>query len=171
MQINPTQAVTGANYGGRSVRAEEQTSAPAEPAGEQVSLSTAGRQIAAAEHQIPGSQAGGVFPVEMYQVPKWQADYMSALPNQLGSRGDWFAQAYPQAAAATMEERGEYSTRLHQHYQELLADNGIQGVEEHYRATILDKASSESLRQQMSERLSGDPRMVELMAKMGKTIS
>lgn len=171
MQINPTQSVLGTTYTSKTFRTEESSRAASTPAGEQVSISTAGRQIASAENKVPGSQAGGNYPLEMYQIPQWMADYSFELPNQLGARGDWFSQKYPQAWAASEEDRAEYSIRLQQHYQGVLADNGIQSLEEHYQATILDKSSSESLRQQMSARLMGDSRMMELLALMGKTVS
>ncbi|QLF93243.1 hypothetical protein HW090_08575 [Pseudomonas sp. ABC1] len=140
---------------------------------DRVSISDAAREAASAEASTvasTSSTSSGEYPVEMYQIPKWMADYGFELSNQTGSSGNWFAERYPQAAAATDEERAEYSRRIDGHYQALLASNGIEGLEAHYQATILDLNSSESLHQQMRERLQNDPGMLELMAKMGKSI-
>ncbi|MBN9421423.1 MAG: hypothetical protein BGO63_16295 [Candidatus Accumulibacter sp. 66-26] len=140
-----------------------------------VTISAAARQAASAERAgalAASGEAGaaGDYPVEMYQLPKWYADYGFQLPTQPGSRGDWFAESYPQAAAASSAERAEYSTLIQEHYQAVLAENGVKGVAAHYAATILDQDSSEALRRQMVERIRGDDRLLELMPKMGKPI-
>lgn len=137
---------------------------------DRVSISDAARQAASAEASAAAGTSSGEYPVEMYQIPKWMADYGFELSNQTGSSGNWFAERYPQAAAATDEERAEYSRRIDGHYQAVLDSNGIKGLEAHYQATILDLNSSESLHQQMRERLQNDPGMLELMAKMGKSV-
>lgn len=138
-----------------------------------VTISDAGRQAAYAEKVMTGAQndAAGAHPLKMYQMPSWHAEYMFEVPGQLGVSANWFAEKYPQAAATSMSERTEYANLVQSHYQAVLDANGIQGVEDHYKATILDQDFSESLRQQMSERIQGDARLLELMAKMGKTIS
>ncbi|TBU99364.1 hypothetical protein [Stutzerimonas kirkiae] len=137
---------------------------------DRVSISDTARQAASAEASAASSTSSGEYPVEMYQVPDWMADYGFELSGQLGASASGFAERYSQAATATQEERSEYAERISGHYQAVLASNGIEGLEAHYQATILDQASSESLHQQMRERLQNDPGMLELMAKMGKSI-
>lgn len=139
-----------------------------------VTISDAARRAADAEDAIPGAGAqggsSGAYPLEMYQVPSWRAEYMFQVPNKLGVGADWFAGKYPQAASASEVERSEYAELVQGHYQAVLEANGIQGVEAHYQATILDRNVSESLRQQMNERVQNDDRLLELMVKMGKPI-
>lgn len=139
-----------------------------------VTISAAARQAASAGRTgaIAASgqaRAAGDYPVEMYQLPKWYADYGFELSSQPGG-GDWLAERYPQAAAASSAERAEYSALIQGHYQAVLAENGVEGVAAHYAATILDPDSSEALRRQMVERIRGDDRLLELMPKMGKPI-
>lgn len=138
-----------------------------------VILSTAGRQAAYAENLMPGAQkdTSESHPLEMYQMPGWQAEYMFQVPGQLGTEANWFAKNYPQAASTSMSERVEYAELIQGHYQAVLDANSIRGTEAHYKATILDQDFSESLRQQMSESVKSDTRLVELMTKMGKSIS
>lgn len=138
-----------------------------------VTISDAGRQAAYAEKEVSGKQSNtsGAYPLEMYQIPSWHAEHMFQVPGQLGVSANWFAEKYPQAASTSMSERIEYAELVQGHYQSVLDANGIQGIEDHYRATILDQDFSEALRQQMNERIQGDTRLVELMAKMGKAIS
>ncbi|MGO5000494.1 hypothetical protein [Oceanisphaera sp. W20_SRM_FM3] len=137
-----------------------------------VNISSVGKQ-AAYEGVIPNvtNIASGAHPLEMYQMPSWQADYMFEATGTLGIGADWFAEKYPQAASTSMSERIEYADRVQEHYQAILDANGIRGVEAHYKATILDKNFSESLRQQMNERVQGDSKLIELMEKMGKSIT
>jgi hypothetical protein len=139
--------------------------------GDSVTISDEGRKAAYAEGVVPGVQTdAGTNTLEMYQVPSWRAEYSFELPGQLGVRGDWFAEKYPQAATASTAERAEYADLVQGHYQAVLEANGIQGVEAHYKATILDHDFSESLRQQMAERVRSDARLAELMPKLGKQL-
>lgn len=170
MYINPSHSVMNATYTSRNPNPGERRAEQAGRVGEDVSISNAGRQVASAENLVPGAQASGAYPLEMYQVPSWQAEYMFEVPNKLGVGGDWFERQYPQAGTVSMEERAEYAALVQKHYQSVLDENGIHGVEEHYRAAILDKDFSESLRQQMSERVMSDARMMELMSKLGKSV-
>lgn len=140
-----------------------------------VTISNEGRQAADA---LRGgiSAAGDVrqtasvdYPLEMYQIPKWFAEYGFQVSTQLGTKGDWFAESHPQAAAASAVERAEYAELVRGHYQAMLAENNIVGVESHYNALILDQSRSESLRQEMLERVRGDSRLTELIHIMGKS--
>ena len=106
-------------------------------------------------------------PLEMYQLPAWMAGSYIEAPNTLGASAKWLEERHPQVAAALSAERSEYSSLLQSTYQALLKDNGIQSVEDHYRAMILDRESSESLRLQMRERVAADPRLLELMNQLG----
>ncbi|GEM_PF-712479 len=135
-----------------------------------VTISDTARQAASAEGVIPAAQTGA-HSLEMYQVPGWRAEYMFQVPGKLGVGANWFAERYPQAASTSVAERSEYAELVQGHYQAVLEANGIQGVEAHYQATILDQDFSESLRQQMNERMQKDDRLLELMARMGKSIS
>ncbi|KHL70294.1 hypothetical protein PT85_17060 [Pseudomonas flexibilis] len=103
----------------------------------------------------------------MYQLPAWMAGSYIEAPNTLGASANWLDERYPQVAAASSAERTEYSQLLQSTYQALLKDNGIQSVEDHYQAVILDRESSESLRLQMRERVAADPRLLELMNRLG----
>lgn len=118
----------------------------------------------------PSGQPLAVLPLEMYAIPEWRADYGFELPRQLGTSADWFAEKYPQAAAASQADRAEYAERVQSHYRAVLKDNGIGDTTEHYQATIADRERSETLRQDMAERVQNDPRMVELMTLLGKPI-
>ena len=133
------------------------TPEPANRNADRVTLSEAGRRAA----QTPET------PLEMYQLPTWMAGSYIKVPATLGGGADWLAERYPQVAAASSGERGEYASLLQNTYQALLKDNGIQGVEDHYRAMILDGESSESLRLQMRERVAANPRLLELMSRLG----
>ena len=136
-----------------------------------VTLSEAGRQAAARESTaapfMPAGTSSGDYPVEMYRMPNWMAGSSIQVANTLGASGNWQAERYPQFAAASAAEHKEYAGLLHSTYQALLKDNGIQSVDDHYRALILDRASSESLRVQMQERVAANPRLLELMGKLG----
>lgn len=145
----------------------------AEPArlADQVSISDAGKQAAA--------NAAATTGIEQYALPNWFADFGFALDARVatvqadgtlagGARGDWFAQKYPEAAAATQSERDTYSRRIDAHYQSLLRDNGVNDTASHYQTLIVDQAASENLHQQMVERIKADPVLSALLPRMGK---
>ncbi|WP_031387062.1 hypothetical protein [Desulfonatronum thiodismutans] len=141
-----------------------------------VTISSEGRRAADALHSGDVSAAGDVrqtsssdYPLEMYQIPGWFADYGFQVSTQLGAKGDWFAERHPQAAAASAAERTEYAELVRGHYQAMLAENDITGLESHYNSLILDQSRSESLRQEMVERVRGDARLTELIHIMGKS--
>lgn len=104
----------------------------------------------------------------MYQVPKWLADYGFEVSLNLGESGNWFAEKYPKAAAASQDVLVEYTSRLAGHLQTVLDANGIKGSEDYHNALIVNKETSEQIRQQFVERLRSDPRMVDLMLEVGK---
>ena len=127
---------------------------------DRVTLSEAGLRAA-------GTAQTHDHPVEMYQLPAWMAGSYIEVPNTLVASTNWLEERYPKVAAASSAERSEYSSLLQSTYQALLKDNGIRGVEDHYRDMILDRESSESLRLQMRERVAANPRLLELMNRLG----
>lgn len=156
---SPIQAFTPSAARATQTPTEATPQAPNRPA-DRVTLSDAGLRAAKAA-QTPD------HPLEMYQLPAWMAGSYIEAPNTLGASANWLDERYPQVAAASSAERTEYSQLLQSTYQALLKDNGIQSVEDHYQAVILDRESSESLRLQMRERVAADPRLLELMNRLG----
>ena len=104
--------------------------------------------------------------VEKYQIPSWQAEYMNVVKPVIGATG--LASSESAGQLLTDSERVEYASLIDQHYSSVLKSNGVDGVDAHYEATIVNKEFSESLRQQMKESIAGDSRVLELMSKMGK---
>ncbi|GHT82819.1 hypothetical protein AGMMS49960_08540 [Betaproteobacteria bacterium] len=102
--------------------------------------------------------------------PDWlAAEYGFILP-PLGTRGDWFKQQYPQAAAAPASMLSEYGKRINEHWLALVKETGLSelSVDDFYDAVITNKESSEALRQQMAERVRSDPVLVDIMQKIGR---
>jgi|GEM_PF-3254522 len=118
--------------------------------------------------KVPPGAPEGTLPLIKYAVPEWYAEYGFEVSGKIGARGDWFAQNNPAAASASKEERNEYSSLIQKHYRDVLDSHGINGTEAHYQATIADKNSSETLRQDMADRVRSDGRLMELMHRMGK---
>lgn len=135
-----------------------------------VTISDDARRVAEAERTLTqplDDSVPGTYPLEMYAIPEWRTTYYPQGNSELGSSANWMAENYPKLAAATKEERAEYYSRLEKHYQSLLDDHGIDSVPEHYNAMIVDKASSEALRQEYEARVNGDEQLVSLMRKLG----
>ncbi|PCJ01068.1 MAG: hypothetical protein COB14_04085 [Alphaproteobacteria bacterium] len=103
------------------------------------------------------------YPLEYYQLPEWLAQHSNELSSQLGAK--------PETETGSSSDRAEYAALIQKHYQSILKDAGISSVEDHYKATILDKASSETLHQQMNTRLQEDTRVLELAEKLDRHIS
>lgn len=138
-----------------------------------VTISSAGRYAAYAEKATSTAEnrqhgTSETAALEMYQVPMWLADYGFEVPNQLGVRGNWFAEKYPKAAAASPAVLAEYSSRLDEHLQTVLGANGIRGLDDFHNALITNERTSEQIRQQLAERIRNDPMMVDMMMELGK---
>ncbi|RQD66699.1 MAG: hypothetical protein D5R98_01815 [Desulfonatronovibrio sp. MSAO_Bac4] len=107
------------------------------------------------------------LPLEYYSVPNWLADLSPVVlqPVDLSNgfvpyesmfkRGYGLKEEYP-------NELREYNQLIRGHYQELLQEQGISSTRDHYEAMIVDKNKSEQMRQKMQEKISADPRAVEL---------
>lgn len=172
MYVNSTQlsamnvnAIVRNNYANSTT---QKTQGDAQDVTGRVTLSDAARQMAHAEQTMPQDNADSYPLLERYQIPDWRAKYGFLVNTRIGASGNWFSEKYPQAASASVGERNEYSKLVEEHYQAALDANGVHGLEAHYRATILDQEFSESLHQQMNERVRSDPRLLELLVKMGK---
>jgi hypothetical protein len=170
MYVNSAQmkmnAIIRNNYANSTT---QKTQGDAQDVTDRVTLSDAARQMAPAEQTIPQDNADG-YPLKMYSVPYWRAKYGFDISggSRIGAPGDWFSKTYPQAASASTSEGVEYGNLVQGHYIAVLRANGIHSLEEHYRATILDQELSESLHQQMNERVRNDPRLLELLERIGK---
>lgn len=152
---------------------EERAKEPASQSGggDSVTISQEALRAAQIERtlaQPADSNTPGDYPLEMYQVPQWTSSY-HVVYNEglLGKSGNWEAENYPKWVAATQDERGEYDKLIKEHYQALLEKHGIDTVLEHYNAMIVDKVSSEALRQEFEAGINNDERMASLIRKLG----
>jgi hypothetical protein len=99
--------------------------------------------------------------------PDWLDAYFFTAP-PLCSGGD----VYTKAGAVPPRVSAEYSKHINECWQAILKENGLSelSVDERYNATIVNKESSEALRQQMAERVKNDPVLVDIMQKFGKGV-
>jgi hypothetical protein len=109
--------------------------------------------------------------IGIYAIPKWLADYGFVAPSQLGVSGKWFAEKYPKAANASPALLAEYSNRLDGHLQTVLSANGIKGLDDFHNALITNEKKSEQIRQQLTAHIQNDPRMVDMILELGKTLA
>lgn len=135
--------------------------------GQRLTPGTAAQMIAMTAGGAPSDPNDGL-PLETYAVPQWYVDYGFSVPTEAGAGGNWFAENYPEAAAASEADRNEYSTLIQDHYRSVLAKHGITDAAAHYQATIADENLSESLRREMAGLVHGDARLMELMGRLGK---
>lgn len=105
----------------------------------------------------------GNYPLEYYQLPEWLAQHGNELSSQLGAK--------PKTEAGSPSDREEYAALIQKHYQSVLKEAGISSVEDYYKATILDKTTSETLHQQMNARIQEDSKLLALMDKLDKHVS
>lgn len=119
----------------------------------------------------PSNTSEGTLPLATHAIPSWYAEYGFDMSTQLGASANNFAEKYPEAAAASKEERNEYSGLVRKHYRSLMDKYGINNTQTHYQELIVNKGSSEALRQEMADLVRGDARLMELMDMLGKRIS
>lgn len=138
-----------------------------------VTISNAARQALGAE-QVAGASGGKVqeeLPegLLMLQLPPWLVDFGFKAPS-VGDdlSGKWFAEQYPQAAAAPRGVLDEYSNKLEQHFQAVVKSNGLDSnTKAFHEAMVVDKQSSERIRQEFVNSIKRDPEMMRLMNQLG----
>lgn len=140
-----------------------------------VTISDAARQALGAEQAttISGSKVPEELPegLLMQQLPPWVVDFGFKVPS-VGAdlSGKWFAEQYPQAAAAPRGVLDEYSSRLEQHFQAVVKSNGLDSnLMAFHQAMIVDTQSSERIRQEFVDSIKQDPDMMRLMTQLGMT--
>ena len=68
------------------------------------------------------------------------------------------------------QELSEYFSILHEYFVEALRENDIQGPEDYYENMVLNQAGSEQVGRSFMERLTADPRALELMEELKITL-
>lgn len=99
--------------------------------------------------------------LEQYQIPDWYAQYGKEVSQNIGGKVD-------DAEKGSAAERAEYSSRVREHYEAVLAAAGIETSEGLYNNTVINKEINENLKQNMAERVNNDDRLLELMHNLGK---
>ncbi|GHU00469.1 hypothetical protein AGMMS49960_08550 [Betaproteobacteria bacterium] len=105
--------------------------------------------------------------------PDWLSGYFFTLTplSPLGSSiGD---DLLDQAGAVPSHISSEYTKHINECWQAIVKENGLSelSVDERYNAVVVDKESSEALRQQMAERVKNDPVLVDITQRFGKVIA
>lgn len=109
---------------------------------------------------------------KQHAIPSWLGEHFIDMNftlmtdewrNRTGNSG--------KLASAGADVVAEYTQLILQHYRTLQEENGIETPEQHYNQMIADPVRSEELRRQFNEILLSDPRTVELMQKIGITLS
>lgn len=136
-----------------------------------VTISDAGRQALAAEQALVTDRSGEghvALPagMELLQVPSWLADFAF----QVEPSDPKFAQIYPQAAAAP-QLRHEFGLKLFEHYGKAVKDavGPAADLESLHQKLIVDKQSSERIRQQFVAGVRQDTEMMAAMKQLGLT--
>lgn len=132
-------------------------------------------QNSQAEKNVQASSANGRtdedLPLEAYSLPKWYADWVSDymyVDDEIGiSYSDSRLARYDALSPKEKKDLAEYHDTLHKYFQEELANNGVKTSADYYESIILDQKNSEDVHQAMKQRLSEDPRMMELMQYFG----
>ena len=97
-----------------------------------------------------------IYPLEYYQLPEWYAQYGNELSSQLGEQ--------PKKQSITTD-KNKFHEHIRKHYEDTLNEAGISSIEDHYKATILNKKSSEQINHKMLQRINNDPELFNLMDK------
>lgn len=136
-----------------------------------VTISGAGRQALEAEQALATNSSGAgqeTLPagMELLQVPSWFSDFAF----QVAPSDPKFAQIYPQAAAAP-QLLHEFGLKLFEHLGKAVADavGPSADLELRHQKLIVDKQSSEHIRQQLVANIRQDPEMMAAMEQLGLT--
>lgn len=178
MLINALSSTVNRLYGagydmsaGRASAATKSVSSFSADHQKSVTISDAGRRALAAEQVLatdPGGAGQAALPAGMalLQVPSWLADFAF----QVAPSDPKFAQMYPQAAAAP-QLRYEFGLKLFEHYGKAVQDavGPAADLESLHQKLIVDKQSSEHIRQQFVAGIRQDAGMMAAMKQLGLT--
>lgn len=134
-----------------------------------VSISNAARQALGVEQAVHASGAGVQEVPEgmaLLQIPSWLGDFgFNVAPSD-----PEFAQRYPQAAAAPRAVLDEFGTKIFERLGAVVAANGVSGdLASFHQKMIVDKQSSEQIREQFVTGIRQDPSMMSVMEQLGLT--
>lgn len=112
--------------------------------------------------------------IEIYAIPNWYDDFFISAPagptGQIDEKA--LAEKYPQAAGVSPRVIEEYNTKVFEHIHTVVAANGLAGSDNlaaFHQAMIVDKQSSERIRQELIANIKQDPDMMRLMKQLGMT--
>ena len=132
-------------------------------------ISQAGREALSSAQS--GTSPSASYPLEYYAVPKWLADLSpTELSGKIGDKASALYVRGGNLVGKFDKELAEYGKRLDAHVHDVLQQQGIDSVPNYHQAMIVDKESSERLRQLVNDAVSGDQRMQELMGILGISI-
>lgn len=105
-------------------------------------------------------------------IPSWLGGYAHDLTNEsfLGCPATYIAPENMKFSRLSSGEKIEYFSLLRNHINDLYEQNGLTDIKSKYTA-FSSEASNEKLHQDFISRIKGDPRMFELVSKLGISLS
>lgn len=89
--------------------------------------------------------------LKYYQVAPWIADYMVALPTELGGKGG--VEFGSKVVGQSDYEKNQYAGLAQKEYRAVLEEESFSSEEEYYNALITDKDYSAKLHERFLERM------------------
>ncbi|TDV58490.1 hypothetical protein, partial [Pseudomonas sp. LP_7_YM] len=125
--------------------------------------------------KVPSKSSGFVpeLPYEAYAIPSWRAGYYYDVTDA------WVIEkpindVNPKSAAydaASPQDRQTYSLLLNSHIKGVYENSGLANTAERYYALKNDPSLNEKLHQAFTESVSADPEMMEVMNRLGISLS
>ncbi|TDV61779.1 hypothetical protein [Pseudomonas sp. LP_7_YM] len=113
------------------------------------------------------------LPDEAYAVPNWMAGYYNDITYML-TMGLPYNYVPPENVAymeGSPQDQAAYAALLQSHIRELYDNSGLGNTAECYYALKNDPSLNEKLHQAFTESVSSDPEMMEVMSRLGISLS
>ncbi|MGA8136986.1 MAG: hypothetical protein WCA48_22945 [Pseudomonas gingeri] len=113
------------------------------------------------------------LPDEAYAIPAWRAGYYEDITSTLvtGLPGNYVNPKNSGFSAASQADNTEYGELLQKHVKETYEKNGLMNAGDRYKALSVNKDLDEHLHKEFTASVSSDPRMMELMSKLGVVLT
>ena len=113
------------------------------------------------------------LPDEAYAVPAWQAGYFRDITHEWldGKSGDYVDPKNAGFALVSKVESHEYGDLLQKHVKEVYEKNGLMNAGDRYKALSVNKGLDQALHREFTDSISSDPRMMELINKLGLSLT
>lgn len=170
--MNINSSISALSYTPATLNKNLPTTAKSDVAVETATNQSKARLASAQQTAISSPTSAQGVPDEAYAIPAWQTGYYHDITYMtvLGTPANYVDPKSAGLAAGSPADNLEYGQLLRKHVHEVYEKNGLSDAGERYKALSVVKGLDERLHKEFTDSVNKDPRMMELMGKLGVSL-